>query len=215
MSLHDSSGLHQTVPLRGVYCTIVAQNYLPQALALYSSIRDAEPDRDLVILVVDGDRRDLELDRPHLIIEGPTVLGLPVREFETLATIYDVVELSTAVKPLFLKALLVTYEQAVYLDPDTFVVSALTELEAAVDEWGIVLTPHFLQPIEPGDAFLFQPDEPHQLINDGTEDLILYVVADNPIGESGYYPDSKKWIVRSPERTLIRSENLDYFDGEE
>lgn len=70
-------------------------------------------------------------------------------------------------------------------------------------------------PIEPGDAFIFQPDEPHQLINDGSEDLLLYVVADNPIGESGYYPDSKKWIVRSPERTLIRSEKLDYFDGEE
>lgn len=70
-------------------------------------------------------------------------------------------------------------------------------------------------PIVAGDAFIFQPDEPHQLINDGTEDLIVYVVADNPIGESGYYPDSQKWIVRSPERRLIRSENLDYFDGEE
>jgi uncharacterized cupin superfamily protein len=70
-------------------------------------------------------------------------------------------------------------------------------------------------PIEPGDAFIFQPEEPHQLINDGTEDLILYVVADNPIGESGYYPDSKKWIVRSPERALIRSDKLDYYDGEE
>jgi uncharacterized cupin superfamily protein len=70
-------------------------------------------------------------------------------------------------------------------------------------------------PIEPGDAFIFQPDEPHQFFNDGSEDLILYVVADNPIGESGYYPDSKKWIVRSPERALIRSDKLDYFDGEE
>ncbi len=70
-------------------------------------------------------------------------------------------------------------------------------------------------PIEQGDAFIFQPEEPHQLINDSSADLILYVVADNPIGESGYYPDSKKWIVRSPERRLIRSDNLDYFDGEE
>jgi mannose-6-phosphate isomerase-like protein (cupin superfamily) len=38
--------------------------------------------------------------------------------------------------------------------------------------------------IEPGDAFIFRPGEPHQLINDGTEDLVIYVVADNPIGES-------------------------------
>ena len=69
--------------------------------------------------------------------------------------------------------------------------------------------------IEPGDAFIFKPDEPHQLINNGSEDLVVYVVADNPIGESCHYPDSNKWLVRSPERRLIRSEGLDYFDGEE
>ena len=70
-------------------------------------------------------------------------------------------------------------------------------------------------PIEPGDAFLFLPGEAHQLINNGSEDLVVYVIADNPIGESGYYPDSKKWIVRSPERRLLRGDALDYYDGEE
>ena len=69
--------------------------------------------------------------------------------------------------------------------------------------------------IEAGDAFIFPPDEPHQLTNNSSEDLLLYVVADNPIGESCYYPDSKKWIVRSPERRLFRGEALDYYDGEE
>jgi uncharacterized cupin superfamily protein len=69
--------------------------------------------------------------------------------------------------------------------------------------------------IETGDAFIFKPDEPHQFINNGSEDLVVYVVADNPIGESCHYPDSNKWLVRSPERRLIRSEGLDYFEGEE
>ena len=69
--------------------------------------------------------------------------------------------------------------------------------------------------IEPGDAFLFKPGEPHQLINDGREDLVLYVVADNPIGESGYFPDSGKWLVRSPARRVIRSEEIEYYEGEE
>lgn len=69
--------------------------------------------------------------------------------------------------------------------------------------------------IEPGDAFIFQPGEPHQLINDGAQDLVVYVVADNPIGESCYFPDSKKWSVRSPERRIIRSDDIDYYDGEE
>ncbi|MDB6122052.1 MAG: Cupin domain protein [Pedosphaera sp.] len=69
--------------------------------------------------------------------------------------------------------------------------------------------------IEAGDAFIFKPGEPHELINDGTEDLVLYVVADNPMGESCHYPDSQKWFVRSPERKLIRSEGVEYYDGEE
>ena len=69
--------------------------------------------------------------------------------------------------------------------------------------------------IEQGDSFIFGPGEAHQMINDTGEDLIVYVIADNPMNESGYYPDSKKWIVRTPERRLIRSEGLDYLDGEE
>jgi uncharacterized cupin superfamily protein len=70
-------------------------------------------------------------------------------------------------------------------------------------------------PIEPGDAFIFEPGQPHQLINNGTVDLVLYVVADNPIGESCHYPDSNKWLVRSPESRIIRSDALEYFEGEE
>ena len=70
-------------------------------------------------------------------------------------------------------------------------------------------------PVEAGDAFIFKPGEAHQFINDGTEDLVVYVIADNPFGESTHYPDSAKWTVRSPERRTIRSEDLDYFDGEE
>lgn len=70
-------------------------------------------------------------------------------------------------------------------------------------------------PISDGDAFIFKPGEAHQLINDSDADLIIYVVADNPLGESFHYPDSQKWCVNSPERRLLRSEGLDYFDGEE
>ena len=47
--------------------------------------------------------------------------------------------------------------------------------------------------VEHGDAFLFKPNEPHQLINDQNEGLLIYVIADNPVGETCYYPDSGKW----------------------
>jgi uncharacterized cupin superfamily protein len=93
--------------------------------------------------------------------------------------------------------------------------SAQWELYHVISGNGVVRHADGTTPIEAGDAFVFKPGEPHQLTNNGEVDLVLLVVADNPIGESGHYPDSKKWIVRSPERTIIRSEPLDYFDDEE
>jgi uncharacterized cupin superfamily protein len=93
--------------------------------------------------------------------------------------------------------------------------SAQWEFYHVISGSGIVRHQDGTTPIETGDAFLFKPNEPHQITNNGTQDLILYVVADNPIGESWYYPDSKKWGVTIPEHKFIRSSALDYYDGEE
>jgi uncharacterized cupin superfamily protein len=93
--------------------------------------------------------------------------------------------------------------------------SAQWEFYYVLSGRGGVRHPDGTTPIEHGDSFLFPPGEAHQLINDGAEDLVIMVIADNPLGESVYYPDSKKWLVRSPERRLLRGEALDYYDGEE
>ena len=69
--------------------------------------------------------------------------------------------------------------------------------------------------VGPGDAFLYKPSEAHQLMNRGDVDLVMYVVADNPVGESCHYPDSGKWLVQSPERRVMRSGPVEYYDGEE
>ncbi len=93
--------------------------------------------------------------------------------------------------------------------------SAQWEFYHVISGTGLVRHQDGTTPIATGDAFLFRPGEPHQITNNSTADLVLYVVADNPLGESCHYPDSGKWLVRSPERRLIRSESVDYFDGEE
>jgi len=93
--------------------------------------------------------------------------------------------------------------------------SAQWEFYYVISGSGLVRHQEGTTPIGSGDAFLFGPDEPHQFTNNSSEDLLLFVIADNPIGESAFYPDSKKWLVRSPERRLIRSESIDYYDGEE
>ncbi len=57
-----------------------------------------------------------------------------------------------------------------------------------------------------GDAFIFKPGEPHQIINDSEGDLVVYVIADNPIGESIYLPDENRWYVKAPSFQKVRPE---------
>jgi uncharacterized cupin superfamily protein len=93
--------------------------------------------------------------------------------------------------------------------------SAQWEFYHVISGSGQVRHQNGIEPIESGDAFLFKPGEPHQLINNSAEDLILYVIADNPLGESSYCLDSNKWGVRTPEFRMLRSEAIDFYDGEE
>ena len=68
-----------------------------------------------------------------------------------------------------------------------------------------------------GDVFYFAPGEAHQLSNEGTEYFVYYVIADNPMNDSCYYPDSKKWMVHNPPEGMIvvKGSETDYYDGEE
>jgi uncharacterized cupin superfamily protein len=93
--------------------------------------------------------------------------------------------------------------------------SAQWELYHVISGTGVVRHDGGTTPIEPGDAFIFKPGEAHVVSNDSAQDLVLYVVADNPVGESAYFPDSKKWTVHSPERTYVRRATTDYYDGVE
>lgn len=96
--------------------------------------------------------------------------------------------------------------------------SAQWELYLVVSGKGSVRHRNGTTEVVPGDAFIFGPDEPHQLRNLGQEDFIYYVIADNPIGESSYFPDSGKWKVSkssAANRIVIKGEETDYFDGEE
>jgi uncharacterized cupin superfamily protein len=93
--------------------------------------------------------------------------------------------------------------------------SAQWEFYHVISGTGTVRETDANTPVGPGDAFIFAPGIAHTISSDAAGDLVLYVVADNPPGESCHYPDSKKWLVRSPARALIRSESLQYLDGEE
>jgi uncharacterized cupin superfamily protein len=96
--------------------------------------------------------------------------------------------------------------------------SAQWELYLVISGKGSVRHKGRTMEVVPGDALIFGPDEPHKLSNFGQEDFVYYVIADNPIGESAYYPDSGKWKVNrasAADRVVIKGEETDYFDGEE
>ena len=94
--------------------------------------------------------------------------------------------------------------------------SAQAELYLIVSGRGQVRDDAGTTEVVPGDAFFFGPREAHQITNPGPDELTYYVIADNPLGDSCYYPDSKKWAVfRPPDNIIMKGIETDYFDGEE
>ena len=66
--------------------------------------------------------------------------------------------------------------------------------------------------IRPGDAFMCPPNEAHQIINNSKRDLKYYVIADNPVTDVCYYPDSDKWMIPGK---VVRITKVGYHEGEE
>ncbi len=95
--------------------------------------------------------------------------------------------------------------------------SAQWELYLVIAGKGSVRDENGTTEVVEGDGFIFGPNESHQITNSGEEDLLYYVIADNPIGESAYFPDSGKWKVNKvgTERVVVKGKETDYFDGEE
>jgi uncharacterized cupin superfamily protein len=95
--------------------------------------------------------------------------------------------------------------------------SAQWELYLVVSGRGTVRDSSGITEVFAGDVFLFKPGDAHQLSCAGAEDFVYYVIADNPLNDSCYYPDSGKWMVlkEGSERVVIKGGETDYFDGEE
>lgn len=127
-------------------CTIIAMNYLPQAMALLKSTRQVYPDIEFYVLIIDGEDTAI----PHLPsakILLPKDLNIDASWLEEMNSYYDAMELATSLKPFLLETLLESgVETVTFLDPDILLFSELTDgIEAAID-CGIALTPHRLTP---------------------------------------------------------------------
>jgi glycosyltransferase involved in cell wall biosynthesis/2-polyprenyl-3-methyl-5-hydroxy-6-metoxy-1,4-benzoquinol methylase len=141
-------------------CTIIARNYIAHARVLARSFRQHHPDGRFTVLVIDGTQPFPRESGDDFDVMVPTETGLGELELHRMAVIYDLVELATAVKPYFLKALLERDgDHVVYFDPDIEIFLPLDDICELARQHSIVLTPHTLDPLphdrrEPGEATL-------------------------------------------------------------
>jgi uncharacterized cupin superfamily protein len=94
---------------------------------------------------------------------------------------------------------------------------AETELYLVISGRGIVRDRTGNTEVKAGDSFLFAPGEAHQILAAEDEDFTYLVIADNPRGDTCYYPDSGKFVAfkEGPEEIIAKGEEADYYLGEE
>jgi glycosyltransferase involved in cell wall biosynthesis len=154
--------------------TIIARNYLAHARVLAESFTSANPGGECSVLVIDDRDRELQgAGEPFELLRPDDV---EIEEFERMAGIYDVTELSTAVKPALLRHLLQRDEVVTYLDPDIEVFSSLEEIASLAESHGVVLTPHTTSPV-PADGH--RPDQDF-ILSAGAYNLGFIAVARRP-----------------------------------
>jgi glycosyltransferase involved in cell wall biosynthesis/2-polyprenyl-3-methyl-5-hydroxy-6-metoxy-1,4-benzoquinol methylase len=130
-----------------IACTICARNYLAYARVLAESFHAHHPDGTFVVLLIDDEEGLVPPGDGRIVWRRLRDIGLDEAEMRRLAAIYDVRELSTAVKPLLLRHLLDAGAPAVmYLDPDIRIYDSLARVWELAARHGIVLTPHTTQP---------------------------------------------------------------------
>jgi hypothetical protein len=128
--------------------TIVAKNYLAQARTLTDSFLEEHPNGKVYVLLIDRIENAFNPnDERYVLFEAEDI---EMEDFWTMTLRYDILELSTAVKPFFLEFLFkhTAHQKICYFDPDIFVYGYMQELWDALDNHAIVLTPHLIAPID-------------------------------------------------------------------
>lgn len=137
-----------TVQNRRVAVTICALNYLGRALVLRKSFLAFHADCDFYVLLVERKVLAVEERNPGVSILWAEDLGIP--RFFDVALKFDIVELSTNVKPTVLRRLLERYDSVIYIDPDIQVYAYMAPVFEALASHSVVVTPHALTPVLDG-----------------------------------------------------------------
>lgn len=134
-------------------CTIVATNYIPQALAFLKSVREFHPETPCIILVTDASSIEHALDAFTELITTSEI-GVDPSRVSKMETYYDQVEFATSLKPYLLKHLLSQGAESVtFLDPDTQLYGNIESIFELSRRFDAILTPHRLSPFKQNPEF--------------------------------------------------------------
>ncbi len=129
------------------FFTSINNAYFTKAKLLSDSVKKHHPDSRFVCLLVDQPVEGWEILAPNfdeLLVASEALIP----EFRKWVFKHSVVEACTGVKGPALKYLLSVpgTDAVIYLDPDIYVYSPLTEVIEALEDSSVVLTPHFTEP---------------------------------------------------------------------
>ncbi len=191
-------------------CTVIAKNYVAQARVLARSFRRHHPDGRFTVLVLDD--FDGFIDPAQEPFEVMRTEDLELPQLLQMASSYDILELSTAVKPWLLRRLLRDRDHVVYLDPDIRIYASCEPIAELAREHGMVLTPHNvaamprdgLKPSEQdilvagvynlGFIALAEHPDTHEFLDWWSERLLYDCIVDP---DRGYFVD-QRWIDLVP-----------------
>lgn len=128
--------------------TICAVNYLSKALVLRESFLLHHKDVVFYILLVD--KKNIEIES---ILNDVNILwaeDLAIKNFKCCAFKFDIIELSTNVKPATINFLLSKHQTVLYIDPDIKIYNYLKPVYDSLIDNSIVVTPHAMTPILDG-----------------------------------------------------------------
>ena len=156
--------------------TVCNLAYLPKAIALSESVWRFNKLKLNIYLI---DRKvDVDFSAIKANILWIEDLGIP--NLYELAFKYDIIELSTSLKPHLTLKLLDKFKKVVFLDPDTYSYSSVAPILSDLEDHSIVLTPHYTTPLSihshPGWG------DDIGMMRFGSFNLGFYAVKDSPQG---------------------------------
>jgi glycosyltransferase involved in cell wall biosynthesis len=192
-------------------CTIFAKNYIAHARVLTKSFLEHHPGSTVYGLLCDDIDDYFNPADEQFITVTLDELGIP--NVDEMIFRYDIVELSTAVKPFLLQHLFerTKLDKLVYFDPDILFLAPIDDVVTLLDTQNIVVVPHLVDTLKEdvvpserhmlmtgvynlGFIGLRRSDETAKFLTWWREKLVKYCYADP---SNGLYVD-QRWVDLAP-----------------